>query len=172
MSRNVEIKARLSDPETVRVLAATIANEGPIEITQDDTFFPCESGRLKLRRLSSESGELIYYERADERGPKESFYVCSPTSEPDVLLETLSLAYGTLGRVQKRRTLYLVGRTRIHIDQVAGLGDFLELEVVLDDEEAPDAAFSEARQLMNRLGIKESRLVQGAYVDLLHESIT
>lgn len=172
MNRNVEIKARVSDPENVRVLAASMANEGPVEISQDDTFFPCKSGRLKLRKFSSESGELIYYERADENGPKESFYVRSPTSTPDLLLETLSLAYGTLGRVQKHRTLYLVSRTRIHIDRVTGLGDFLELEVVLGDEEPSEAAFAEARDLMNKLGIVESQLVSGAYVDLLSGSST
>ena len=154
---------------TVRRLAASIASEGPIEIAQDDTFFPCESGRLKLRRFSSDRGELIYYERSDEDGPKESFYIRSSTATPDSLCEALSLAFGTAGRVQKHRTLYLVGRTRVHIDCVVGLGDYLELEVVLDDDDSPDAGRSEAEELMIRLGITSSQLVKGAYVDLLRE---
>ncbi len=170
MSRNVEIKARLSDPDEIRIIAETIADEGPIEIFQEDTFLFCDAGRLKLRKFSTESGELIYYERADEDGPKESFYIPTPTLGPELLLETLSLAYGISGQGKKRRTLYLVGRTRIHIGQVEGLGDFLELEVVLGEEENSDTACVEARELMRKLRIPGSQLIRGAYVDLLHNN--
>jgi predicted adenylyl cyclase CyaB len=68
--------------------------------------------------------------------------------------------------VRKHRTLYLAGRTRVHVDRVEGLGDFLELEVVLDDGESVDAGTREAENLMATLGIEASDLVQGAYVDL------
>src|SRR5579884_4037953 len=128
MARNIEIKARIPSVAALEPVAAAIANEGPVELTQDDTFFSCPSGRLKLRAFSSTEGELIFYRRNDERGPKESYYVRSTTTEPDTLREVLTLSYGEVGRVRKRRTLYLAGRTRIHLDQVEGLGDFLELE--------------------------------------------
>ncbi len=108
---------------------ASIATEGPVELQQDDTFFRCDSGRLKLRVFADGNGELIFYRRADEQGPKESFYLLAPTSSPDTLRELLTSAYGQVGRVRKHRTLFLVGRTRVHLDQVEGLGHFLELEV-------------------------------------------
>jgi len=167
MARNVEIKARVADRDALVVRARAIATAGPTEIAQDDTFFRCDNGRLKLRVFSQDRGELIFYRRADARGPKESFYVRSPTPSPDTLRETLALAYGVSGRVRKQRTLYLVGRTRLHIDRVEGLGDFVELEVVLDENESVDEGTREAHDLMARLGIDASALVEGAYVDLL-----
>ncbi len=170
MARNVEIKARVSNMEAMRQKAAAVADKGPVEITQDDTFFRCESGRLKLRAFSSDEGELIFYRRADQQGPKESFYLLSPTSAPDTLRESLSLAYGQAGRVRKHRTLFLAGRTRIHLDQVEGLGSFLELEVVLEDGEAAESGIREAHILMERLGVQSTQLIQGAYVDLPAQS--
>jgi predicted adenylyl cyclase CyaB len=92
--------------------------------------------------------------------------VRSPTSSPATLREALALAYGIAGRVRKQRTLYLAGRTRIHIDRVEGLGDFMELEVVLRDGEDVDAGVREAHDLMAQLRIDASALVEGAYVDL------
>lgn len=170
MPRNIEIKARIESVSAILPKAAALANQGPIEIRQDDTFFACANGRLKLRAFSHDDGELIFYRRANEHGPKESFYIRSPTSSPDTLRESLSLACGQAGRVRKHRTLFLVGRTRVHLDRVEGLGNFLELEVVLAEGEPPEAGVAEARQLMARLGVEPSQLVEEAYVDLLARS--
>lgn len=171
MARNVEIKARVESIDALRPAAARVADEGPIEISQDDTFFHCDTGRLKLRRFGDDSGELIYYRRADDSGPKESFYLRSQTSTPEVLRESLALAYGKVGRVRKQRTLYLAGRTRIHLDVVENLGHFLELEVVMDAGEPVDEGIAEASRLMGLLGIQRPQLVEGAYVDLLSRTV-
>jgi predicted adenylyl cyclase CyaB len=167
MTRNVEIKARVQDSERLAAIAASLADSGPVDIFQDDTFFACPNGRLKLRVFSDGTGELIFYRRSDQAGPKESFYVRTPTSEPDSLREALDLAYGTVGRVVKHRVLYIVGRTRIHLDEVRGLGSFLELEVVLRDDEPGDDGTREAAQLMEHLSIDTTQLVDVAYIDLL-----
>jgi adenylate cyclase class IV len=163
MSRNVEIKARISSVESLLPLTAALASEGPIEITQDDTFFRCETGRLKLRDFLNGTGELIFYRRTNQAGPKESFYLRSVTSTPEVLRESLVLAYGKAGRVVKHRTLFLIGRTRVHLDRVEGL----ELEVVLGENESSESGAREAHTLMTRLGIEPHQLVEGAYVELL-----
>ena len=167
MARNIEIKARVEHMATLVARAAAIADQGPVELQQDDTFFVCPSGRLKLRSFATGEGELIFYRRADQPGPKESFYLRSPTPTPDALRECLSLAYGQAGRVQKHRTVFFAGRTRIHLDRVRGLGEFLELEVVLEEGESSEAGLQEALALMARLGVGSSQLVAGAYVDLL-----
>jgi predicted adenylyl cyclase CyaB len=170
MPRNVEIKARLAGARALDELAAravALGAEGPREIVQDDTFFPCASGRLKLRAFATGGGELIFYRRPDASGPKESFYVLAPVDDCDSLRQALTLAYGQAGRVRKRRRLYLAGRTRVHLDEVEGLGAFLELEVVLRDDEATAAGEAEARTLMAALGVTPAQLVEGAYVDLL-----
>ena len=169
MARNVEIKARIDSVDAIAPTVSALADRGPIEIRQDDTFFGCARGRLKLRALSRTEGELIFYRRASEAGPKESFFVVSRTTSPDSLREALSLAYGEAGRVVKHRTLYLVGRTRVHLDRVERLGHFLELEVVLSDGEPPEAGVREANHLMTKLGISAAQLIDGAYVDLLAE---
>ena len=167
MPRNIEIKARVESVEALAPKVAAIATEGPVEITQDDTFFRCESGRLKLRAFSATEGELIFYRRANQHGPKESFYIRTPTPSPESLREALSLAYGEVGRVVKRRTLYLLGRTRVHLDRVEQLGQFLELEVVLEENEPSEVGVREAHSLMAQLGIEPSQLIETAYVDLL-----
>jgi adenylate cyclase class IV len=169
MARNVEVKARIDSVPALTPRAAALADRGPIEIVQDDTFFACPNGRLKLRALSATEGQLIFYRRADQAGPKESWFLISPTSSPDTLREALTLAYGQAGRVRKRRTLFLAGRTRIHLDRVEDLGDFLELEVVMAEGEGTEAGAAVAHDLLARLGIAPSQLVEGAYVDLLRD---
>ena len=167
MPRNIEIKARIGSVAALVPRVAAIATEGPAEITQDDTFFQCSTGRLKLRVFDSQQGELIFYRRVNQAGPKESFFIRSPTSSPETLRESLSLAYGQIGRIRKQRTLFMVGRTRVHLDRVEGLGEFLELEVVLADDEPNDAGLREAREIMGRLGIQPDQLIEGAYLDLM-----
>lgn len=167
MARNVEIKARVDNLDAIEPLAAALSGREPVPIAQDDTFFACANGRLKLRAFADGTGELIFYRRSDETGPKESFYVISRTDSPDTLREALTLAYGAIGRVRKQRLLYLAGRTRIHLDRVEGLGEFLELEVVLRDGETVEAGMEEARSLMDGLGVAPERLLSGAYLDLL-----
>ena len=166
-ARNVEWKARMRDPAGVAARAARLATDGPFDLEQDDTFFACPAGRLKLRELAPDRGELIFYERADVGGPKLSSYVLAPTPSPAALREALGRAYGVTGRGRKRRRVYLVGRTRVHLDRVEGLGDFVEIEVVLAAADDAEGGEAEARQLMRKLGIEPADLVAGAYLDLL-----
>ena len=166
MARNVEIKARVSELAPVEAKARRLATEGPIEIAQDDTFFACANGRLKLREFSPSRGQLIYYSRPNAAGPKLSEYAISNTDTPDAMREALTRALGVVGRVRKHRRLYLVDQTRVHLDDVDGLGCFVELEIVLRDGESAAQGVEIAHRLMRELGIAESQLVEGAYVDL------
>jgi predicted adenylyl cyclase CyaB len=168
MKRNVEIKARIDDPAAVRERAGKLADGGPVVFTQTDTFFHCVRGRLKLRQLAnSAQGELIYYERPDESGPKESRYQVHRTADPDGMREMLAAALGVRGVVRKRRTLYFAGASRIHLDEVEGLGDFAEVEVVLEPEQDAADGAAVARKLMGQFGITPEQLVDQTYIDLL-----
>jgi adenylate cyclase len=167
MPMNIEIKARVDSIEKLLPVVASLADTGPDHVVQDDTFFSCPNGRLKLRVHHDGYGVLIYYRRADELGPKPSFYVHSETSDPDALRSVLTVACGEVGRVQKHRMVFQVGQTRIHLDRVHGLGEFLELEVTVSDALESDAAISEAHRLVAAFGIEDSALVKGAYLDLL-----
>ena len=169
VARNVEIKARIHSVQSVLPRAQVLA-DGPAQlIEQDDTFFvvPDGRGRLKLREFADGSAELIHYQRADRGDAKASDYVRVPVTEPLALRLALIRAYGQLGRMRKRRTLLLVGATRIHLDQVEGLADHIELEVVLRDGQSDADGAAVAETLMHELGLADAPRVAGAYLDLL-----
>lgn len=168
MPANVEIKARLRDVAGLEAAARRLSGQAaPTVIIQSDTFFLAPNGRLKLRELKGEPAQLIYYKRSDTTGPKLCDYHISSVTNPAELKETLSLALGVRGEVRKERKLYLVGQTRVHVDDVAGLGDYMELEVVLRPEQTVEEGQKVADQLMEELGVTSGDLVQGAYLDLL-----
>ena len=169
MPSNIEIKARVHDFIEMNRCAASLSDTSEQVIAQEDTFFITPKGRLKLRQLSPQHGQLVYYERADSSGPKLSNYLIAETSDPDALKAALSAALGVRGVVRKVRHLYLAGQTRIHLDQVDGLGDFMELEVVLCEGQSEGEGRAIAENLMNKLGAREEDLVQGAYMDLLED---
>ena len=172
MARNVEIKARLHDMERSRGLVAAIADRGHETLAQTDTFFRVDAGRLKLREINDGHAELIYYARPDAPGPKESIYQRESVSDARTMRELLENTFGILGRVRKSRQVFWVGRTRVHLDEVDGLGNFLELEVVLKDHEPVGAGVSEANRLMERLEIDAASLIPDAYIDLLRRDVT
>jgi len=93
----------------------------------------------------------------------------APSREPDSLERVLSAALGVCGIVDKERTLYMVGNTRVHLDRVEGLGDYVELEVVLQPGQSTEEGMEVARTLMETLRIEDEDLVEGAYLDLLWE---
>ncbi len=165
--RNIEIKARVSDPATVRKRVAALADRGPETLRQEDLFFPCRDGRLKLRSFGDGRGELIHYRRSDQCSPEECDYVVTPCGDPATLGELLKRTLGVRRVVRKDRTVYHNGRTRIHLDTVEGLGDFLELEYVLADGQSPEDGVRETHRLMEILGIVREDLVGPAYIDLL-----
>jgi len=166
MPSNIEIKARVPDMEGLRRAVEAAGASFAGDCHQEDVFFRTAQGRLKLR-VAAGDAELIHYERADTAGPKTSSYRLCPVPEPDRLRGLLAAALGVRGVVRKRRTLYRLGATRIHLDRVEGLGSFMELEVVLAPGQAPEEGRATAFNLMARLGIEREDLVSGAYLDLL-----
>jgi adenylate cyclase class IV len=167
MPRNVELKARATHPRRQRELAASLAEGPPEVLRQEDFFFPSPAGRLKLRVFSPARGELIQYQRENHPGPKPSEYSVVPTDAPLPLRELLERALGLRGIVRKTRTLFLPGRTRIHLDEVDGLGSFIELEVVLSPGESAAEGAEEARRIAGKLEVKPGDGIDSAYIDLL-----
>jgi predicted adenylyl cyclase CyaB len=167
MPSNIEIKARLPDPAATRSLAAAISDTPPETLRQRDTFFRCDTGRLKLRELGGGEAELIFYTRPDVPGAKQSDYEIASVADPESLKAVLSRALGVTQVVEKTRVLYLVGQTRMHLDSVDGLGEFLELEVVLRPDQTAAEGQAIAAGLMRRLGVREADLCPGAYADMV-----
>jgi len=163
--RNIEIKARVIDLQAMRSRVAAIADHAPEMLEQEDVFFTVPLGRLKLR-MQNGATELIYYLRENSSGPRQSNYLRIPIPDPAATRAMLALVHGERGIIRKTRWLYLVGQTRIHLDRVENLGDFLELEVVLRDDQSLDEGTVIARDLIARLDIRNDDLVDRAYVDL------
>jgi predicted adenylyl cyclase CyaB len=170
MPTNIEIKAHVRDLAGLRSRAEAVSDTPVQVIPQEDTFFHTPKGRLKLRQLQPDLAQLVYYERPDQDGPKRSNYHIFETRDPAGLKTALSMALGVRGIVRKTRYLYLAGQTRIHLDDVEGLGQFMELEVVLREGQSDADGQSIAENLMARLGVRSEDLLEGAYMDLLEKS--
>jgi predicted adenylyl cyclase CyaB len=169
MAANVEIKARVADLEQLERATVRLADRGPEILRQVDVFFHAPRGRFKLRSFPEGHGELIFYQRPDLAGPKQSRYSIYQTADAEQLHGVLAATLGVAGTVRKERRLYLAGSTRIHLDRVEQLGSFVELEVVLQPRQTEAEGVAVASELMRSLGIREEDLVQGAYFDLLHQ---
>lgn len=169
MPANIEVKARVRDLAALSSRARELSDT-PVEvIPQVDTFFATDKGRLKLRELAPDRAQLIYYERPDQDGPKRSDYYLCETAEPAALRGVLARALGVRGTVKKVRRLYIIGQTRVHLDEVADLGDFMELEVVLRPGQSDEEGHRVAEHLLQELGIGHQDLMDAAYMDLLEK---
>jgi homotetrameric cytidine deaminase len=144
--RNVELKARDADPAATlsRALALGAGDEGVLR--QRDTYFARTRGRLKLREEDGRA-QLIAYQRPDSTAARTSVYRLVEVLDPDELRAALDALLGTLVVVNKRRHLLLYENVRIHLDEVEGLGSFVELEGVAGS----DADLTRARELVERL---------------------
>jgi predicted adenylyl cyclase CyaB len=167
MPANIEIKARIVDIKATSKLVERISDSKPESIYQEDTFFFSSKGRLKLRIFTDKSGELIYYERPDTCEPGLSEYQRTKLENPAYIKKWFSEMFGIRGTVRKQRILYTAGSTRIHLDKVDTLGDFLELEVVLKPGDTVEKGKKIAERLMNQLEIDPRNLISCAYIDLL-----
>jgi homotetrameric cytidine deaminase len=163
---NIELKAVDHDPKTTtaRCLALGATDHGVLQ--QRDTYFVARRGRLKLRE-GDEGAELIAYRRPDQLEPTDSTYVLAPVSSPELLAEALDAALGTTVVVAKRRRLLTWEGVRIHLDEVEGLGTFIEFEAVLPDAGDPETARAKVARLRSELGIEDNALVSAGYADLL-----
>jgi homotetrameric cytidine deaminase len=164
-SRNVELKARDTDPERTleRALAAGAEDRGLLR--QRDTYFAVHHGRLKLREEEPGGATLIQYDRPDEASARESRYRLTRVDDPRELRASLDAALGTLVVVEKERHLLLWEGVRIHLDTVAGLGAFVELEGVAPPDSDLSAEREKVARLQQALGITE--VLTDSYADRL-----
>lgn len=177
---NVELKARDPDPEATasRCLALGAADRGLLH--QRDTYFVARRGRLKLREeasdgrasdgQASQGAELIGYRRPDAAEPTESTFVIAQVAAAAELIEALDATLGTVLVVAKRRRLLLWEGVRIHLDDVDGLGTFIEFEAVVPDAGDLATAHAKLARLRAELGIDDDALVEGGYADLLMDA--
>jgi predicted adenylyl cyclase CyaB len=167
MPTNIELKVRVSDLGAVRQRVTKLTSRTPQELVQEDIFFRNPTRRLKLRIMSPDHAELISYKRADTAGPRVSHYVSHRVADIAATRQRLEKRFGALGIVRKKRTVFFVRNTRVHLDEVENLGKFVEFEVVLNRGLTILDARRELEWLVRELGIDRNESIAGAYVDLL-----
>ncbi|ODM96815.1 hypothetical protein Ocin01_09873 [Orchesella cincta] len=182
MPGNIEIKAKITNLSELTERAKAISEEH-IPLQQCDTFFnaPTTGCRLKLRceeklLVGEKSACLVAYNRPDVTGPKFSHYVLSPVSDPATMEEALTMSNGAIGKVEKKRDAFIVKRNgltaRVHLDNVKGLGEFLEFEVIVENDSQLPEANSIAEYLSTYFGISDEDRIPGAYWNLLQAKKT
>jgi adenylate cyclase, class 2 len=170
MPHNVEFKARCKEPSRIRALLEDLQVARPAVDHQTDTYFDVPSGRLKLRHGNVERN-LIFYRRGDSASPKRSDVWLAPCPDPKALLALLTEAFGIRCVVKKRREIYFHGRTKIHIDEVPGLGSFVEVEVMASDNSANQEDMRKiCDEWMSRFGVRDDDLISSSYSDMIESS--
>lgn len=163
--KNLELKARIDDLAAAETEAERLgALEGGV-LLQVDTYFDAPNGRLKLREINGIECQLIAYDRPEETAQRWSRFRVVAVSDPAGMKALLTEAMGLRGTVSKRRHLYLWNDSRIHLDQVEGLGTFVEFEVLSVGDDRSDRERMEA--LMRHFGLQDAQAIRASYSDLL-----
>jgi predicted adenylyl cyclase CyaB len=163
--KNLEQKFRCSDLAAAEAAAKRLGATDRGLIEQHDYFFSAPHARLKLRRIGGRDvAELISYRRPDSADARTSDYTIAPIANADALITTLTHALGKPRELVKTRHLYIYKSTRIHIDLIAELGAFVELETMLTTQ-TPAEAEAELNTVVEALALRDA--VATAYVDLV-----
>lgn len=164
--KNLEFKANCDSLDALRQRLVDFEAKHRRTMKQLDTYFNVPQGRLKLREIDTHKAELIYYQRSDLAESRYSDYQVCDIPEPMVFKQIATTAWGVRGVVEKQRELWMFGDTRIHLDEVKNLGQFVELETVIRDQTEAEAQ-AEHQFVKEALGIKHEDLVSVSYSDLV-----
>jgi adenylate cyclase, class 2 len=164
---NVEIKARCPNQAKIRNILQNLNADFKGIDHQIDTYFNVPLGRLKLREGGIEN-YLIYYQRENQNGPKESQVTLFPNDPRSSLKSILQKALGILVSVEKSREIYFLDNVKFHLDSVAELGSFIEIEAIdFDGSIRRDALYKQCEKYMSLLEISSEDLISRSYSDLL-----
>ncbi|HVA81723.1 MAG TPA: class IV adenylate cyclase [Candidatus Binataceae bacterium] len=166
--RNLEAKFPLSDHARARASAQALGYTERAILGQHDTFFRVTRGKLKLREIRGEAGgTLIGYGRDERGGLQLSRYEITPVADPAAIRAMLAAALGILAEVRKERVLLMRGNVRLHLDRVAELGDFGEIEAVIAEGDDPEASRAALDELLAALGVASEDLLGVSYFEML-----
>lgn len=165
--RNIELKSKCRDLTEARDASLQLGAREAGLLDQTDTYFHCTIGRLKLRETAGRAAELIAYARADHVEVRGSDYHVAPVESPGPLKRGLASALGVRLVVVKRRELLLWHNVRIHLDEVEGLGSFVEFEAVIGDGEDEPTARERVATLAAALSLRPEDRIATSYSDLI-----
>ncbi|MBM3242946.1 class IV adenylate cyclase [Candidatus Poribacteria bacterium] len=167
--KNLELKSKCVNLEKLCLLMFELGAEYQKTMHQIDTYFNAPKGRLKLREIDGEIAQFVYYERADESAPRYSNYSIVEITDASGFKQMMMNALGVKAIVDKVRELWMYGNTRIHVDDVNGLGHFVELETVITNQTNTEAQ-AEHHLVKRALEIDAAEIVPVSYSDLILKS--
>lgn len=169
MPRNVEIKARVADLASVREVALGIGARCHAVEVQTDRYYSVDGAhRVKLRTIAGGRAELVEYRRSEATGVRASDYIVTPVRD-----EAAGLCLVPKGTprvvVRKRREVLLWDNVRIHLDEVDGLGAFIELEAVVDERHDESTCRVQVATLMRALALRDEALIRASYAEMVDQ---
>ena len=167
MPRNIELKVRCADLGAAEATCERLGAQRQWTRRQTDLYFAVPDGRLKLRTETPGEAMLVAYHRPDAPAPRDSHYEVTPVRDADAERASLEAEFGIRTQVDKTRTLYLLEHVRIHLDDVAGLGTFIEFEAVMDPGRDDAATHALLARLRAEFAIADEDLLPGSYSDML-----
>lgn len=170
MSQNIEIKATVPDAHVLKSKLIQYGLSEDCTMHQKDIFYHFPFGRLKLRSINENQHEIIIYFRRNKETPKASKYFRMKIGYPDFTNRILTNLFGARGIVEKERVLFLKNNIRFHVDTVKNLGTYFEIEYIVEDAKDEQKAYIQVKKLLNTLGILDSQLIRGSYIDILSKS--
>lgn len=168
MPKNYEIKAWVpnisSAFKSAEEYISSYKNSSHFTEKQKDIYYKVPSGRLKLRIINGTKGNLIYYSRKEKRGRRVSYYSIYASDDPMNIDRLLRKVFRVSVTVSKKRDVFIAGNTRIHIDRVYSLGNYLEFEIIFNSFKA---ATNKMNRLINHFGLENQQLIKHSYSDLI-----
>jgi predicted adenylyl cyclase CyaB len=164
MAVNFELKARVSSLAKARAQAQELGAAFQGILRQEDIYFRVPRGRLKLRLIDGVGAELIFYERHEVELERWSHFTREPVEDGGALKQMLTEALGVLAVVRKERWLYQYDLARIHIDEVEGIGEFIEFEVMTTDQQKASTLMHSLRQFFH---VRDEEIFKGSYSDMV-----
>jgi adenylate cyclase class 2 len=165
-ARNIELKSRQRDLAAARYIALQIATEYVGVQQQTDTYFVCPQGRMKLREIVGQTAYMVWYDRSDDLQKDSDYLIQEVTPER---AKQLKAEMGIRAIVEKHREIFLYNNVRIHLDEVAQLGSFLEFEAVLGPKVRAPTGRRQIAELRKVFNIQDADLLRTSYVDMLQE---
>lgn len=167
---NFEFKAKVDDLE---IYENKLLELQPVFIGLDhqiDTYFNANIGRLKLREGNIENA-LINYLRDDTANSKESTIILYKHQSDPALKAILRHQLGIKVVVDKMRKIYYIDNVKFHLDEVANLGRYIEVEAIDTNGSIPKENLqNQCEYYLDYFGINKDQLVSMSYSDLILEN--
>lgn len=170
----IEVKVRADHSKAFPILKKIGAVKLGVE-DQSDTYFAAPhrdfaktDEALRIRSLDGQA--VLTY-----KGPKldgisktrEEFE--TPVDEVTTIQILHALGFSEAGVVRKKREVFRTGEITVCLDAVEGLGEFLEVEIVAENEKELDTSRAKLFELLKQFGAREMNSIRTSYLEMVLE---